>query len=276
MQNTLICIFVLMLCGTATPSGSVQEGDPRSAATNKTAGKTSSKPAILEMRILATDEYEKERVYFDLAEERKRLLAWMAKPVHKLILEKDLSAIEVYNKASAEHGGPKSSKLRWCPHLIKPNSDHPRRWGFSFALNKGSKIGAVPLYSKEDYRKGPNKEQAYLVELLPVNMHGEHFNQDDLDPASLRVAMVSGGRTCHLRYALKEERKKAYSAWTIKVSGEVYAMIVDGRVVMAFVLRSSTPCRGHISGLTEPEAKKLVKRIQAASTPAAKSQEQGR
>lgn len=200
----------------------------------------------LEIRALAKSDDREDGVSFDMAEECRRLKAWLSDPAHRQRVQQHPEAIEAFDALPTERGGPASRCLRWAPHPIRPSASDPKVWDFSFA---SSEQGVVPAFSPQEYARGPRAEEApFLVELFPINMHEEHFTGADIDPATVaRTPDPTTGQPA-LLYQLKNEQANRYADFSAKYLHEPSAILVDGVVREAPIFQARIYGQGLLSG----------------------------
>lgn len=107
----------------------------------------------LEFRILASEQYVKGGVTYNLREERRRLEEWLnaADGANRKLIAVDPAAIDMFNKLPADVGGPQAGDhLRWRPQLIEPSLVDASRWGRAESFgDSGPQPTVLPLPRSE-------------------------------------------------------------------------------------------------------------------------------
>ncbi len=225
----------------------------------------------LEMRIVAGDDYDKNGVKFNLANEKKRLQDWLSGGGKALVVE-DFKNIENFNSLPTAQGGPEAyGQVAWFAHFVVPSSKSTDVWDYSFA--KDSSLPAVALFEDaewnnrlitEEAKKKPAAERR-LLEFLAINMNEVKFTGEDLEPSGVRPDVSSDGSPA-VAYLVKAARASEYADWSEQYIGKNSAIILNNVVKSAPVFRSRIPGRGQISGnFTQPEVLELVKVLRTGS-----------
>lgn len=173
------------------------------------------KPAIVEFRMVATDRYvgrdeEPLRPRFDLAEERKRLDAWLAKGENAARVKADPKAIRAFNRLTAARGGPANWYLRWYPGRTHYLDDAHR--GF-----------------------------------VPINLHERGFDERHFDLDALKLTRSGLGEYVFV-YAMEQRAGLLYSKMTARHRGEHCAILVRGVVRVAPKIQDQLAAKGVIAG----------------------------
>lgn len=225
----------------------------------------------LEMRIVAGDDYDKNGVKFNLANEKKRLQDWLNTGGKALVVE-DFKNIENFNSLPTAQGGPEAyGQVAWFAHFVVQSSKSADVWDYSFA--KDSSLPAVAVFEDtewnnrlvtEEMKKRPADERR-LLEFLAINMNEAKFTGEDLEPSGVRPDVSSDGSPA-VAYLIKAARASEYADWSEAYIGKNSAIILNNVVKSAPVFRSRIPGRGQISGnFTQPEVKELVKVLRTGS-----------
>jgi len=225
----------------------------------------------LEMRIVAGDDYDKNGVKFNLANEKKRLQDWLNGGGKALVVE-DFKNIENFNSLPTAQGGPEAyGQVAWFAHFVVPSTKSADVWEYSFA--KDSSLPAVAVFEDtewnnrlitEDMKKKPANERR-LLEFLAINMNEVKFTGEDLEPSGVRPDVSSDGSPA-VAYLIKAARASEYADWSEQYIGKNSAIILNNVVKSAPVFRSRIPGRGQISGnFTQPEVQELVKVLRTGS-----------
>ena len=231
--------------------------------------------ALLELRVLAAPGYESGGVSFDMAAERERLTAWLAADENAQRVRRDPWSVERFNGLATDAGGSVSEHLRWYPHVIRPRVSEPRRWEFAYGVTPP--IAAVRVFELSEYQSGPTAATKRLVELLPVNLHAPGFTASDLDGSSVAVheptargpeATAAGYPV--VEFAVREDRRDAFAAWTEEHVGGHMAVIVRRELraaprLMARIARAATIA----ANFTDKEAEELATDLKAKAAGAA-------
>ncbi len=205
---------------------------------------------------------------FKLAEESRRLKRWIEAGDNHDRLRRAPDKVEMFGWLREDEGGPISPWLRWYPRIIRKDKHRPDR--FEFALsNLHGNIIAVPLFSPDQYQQGPQTMSPQLVEFVPISMHEPYFNQNDFDPASLRIIPPRrvGDSQFRIRYAFNPKRAEDLAEWTERHLLRVAPVILDNQIVRAEVIRTTQPKQGILlAGHSLAAAQALVGRIQTRIT----------
>ena len=207
----------------------------------------------LEMRMLAAEGHSKLE-NLDLAEEKRRLLAWLK--ANEKHIEEDPLAISIFNELPRGMGGtlPGRKKLRWVPIYRK----HNPKW----------KPGAVEesRWIYEGHSKALSLHNGKGPYFLPIDWQEEYFSAVDLDPTRSSATVDETGRPA-LFYQMKASRAKAYSDWSHRHKDYHCAIIINDWVHVAPVFISQISGPGIIScgGFSTAEVKKFVRALRLAS-----------
>ena len=218
----------------------------------------------LEMRMIASGDYGEDGVQFDLARETKQMQEWLDAGGRERLLA-DSAAIDGY-RAISKH-------LKWFVHRVRPWGDRPGSW--RFRLSDSPAVAGVVVNSAADWNAGvipahikarPVAER-FLLEVVPVNMHQEHFSGSDIDHAATTVVEESDGGF-GLVYTLRGPRAGEYADWSEEHIGECCAIIWDGELLGAPMFTSRIPGLGRISFGVDRDKAELVKSAMADQLPA--------
>ena len=215
----------------------------------------------LEMRMLARDDYAEADL--GLEQERERLEAWLDQG-GRATLQKDLGAISQYRAAAPD-------KIRWVPRKVPADQG---RWRHSLSQLPGTRNATVRVYTDEQWnnQRVPaamlNDENAFLVELVAVNMHETSFSHRDLKRDKVGLAVSQNGEPC-VSYEFVQPRRKDYAAWTEKHIRHATAIIVNGELISAPVFVGKIVGRGVIQGKFDmAEAEALISALRSGALPA--------
>ena len=98
---------------------------------------------LFQERIVATPQYEKGGVIFDLPGEKKRLQAWVSRNSNRDGLLRDPLGISAYHALHKDAGGRISQHVKWFPHKVKADLSDS--------------------YTQMDFRKSRLQEHVVLV-----------------------------------------------------------------------------------------------------------------
>lgn len=220
--------------------------------------------SALEMRPVAVQPEDGE-VWFELADEQDRLLAWL--DAHADEVKRDpVAAIDAFHALLPAEGGPLAGeRLRWYPRPFGPDRNNAARWEPSYAQFVKGVVAPVdeahlqPRPLAPPGKGGESQVPAPPVEWVPVDMGDECFTGHDLAAAS--ISEDDQGRLA-LEYELLEPRKAAYGNWTERLTGRFSVVLVAGRVleVPKFVdaIRGG---RGRLSGISKAEAERIIHEV---------------
>ena len=215
----------------------------------------------LEMRILARNDYAEADL--GLEQERKRLEAWLGKG-GRAKLQEDLGAIDNYRAAAPD-------KIRWVPRKVRANQG---QWSYSLSQLPATGEATVRAFTDEQWnnRRVPaamlNDEDAFLIELVAVNLHETSFSHRDLQRDKVRLTVDQNGDP-GVRYEFVKERRKAYAAWSHKHIRHSSAIIVNGELLAAPIFVGKITGPGIITGNFDlPQAEALVAALQSGALPA--------
>ncbi|MEE2885917.1 MAG: hypothetical protein VX951_00670, partial [Planctomycetota bacterium] len=190
----------------------------------------------LQMQVCAYDKDPKtDETVFDLAEEKKRLEAWIKLEGNRDKLLKDPLNIDQFLRLPNADGGPIAprTKLRWVPHLIKKRL-HAESTAFDYSYSMASEGNAaqlagnvVTLFTPEEYSKGYTEEKPELVEFLPINFGEIGFTGKDLDANKVQPSVDNNGSPVVL-YEIIPERVQDYYDVSDKYTSYQSAIILDG------------------------------------------------
>ena len=252
----------------------------------------------LEIRVVATEDFEKDGVRFDLTTEKERLADWLGSGGREQV-RGDPRNIDRFNDDRTrgplarmkDASGAEEPALRWYPHLIRPSVEHDGSWERPFARDTQTTVGITPLGSatvavfdeitewnggkvpeallaaaKADPKKAP-----VLVEFVAINMKEESFGGADVDPTSLSVVFADDGRDngrIVVHYGVKPERVRAYSDWSGRYIRKHSAIILNGCICSAPYFATRIPGQGQISGgFTEDEVEALASCLRSGEMP---------
>lgn len=215
----------------------------------------------LEMRMLARGDYAEADLGLEL--ERKRLEAWLDKG-GRAKLQENLGAMDKYRPAAP-------SKIRWVPRKVRANQG---QWSYSLSQLPATREATVRAFTDEQWnnQRVPaamlNDEDAFLVELIAINLHETSFSHRDLQRDKIRLTVGQNGDP-GVCYEFVEERRKAYAAWSHKHIRHSSAIIVNGELLSAPIFVAKITGPGMISGNFDlPQAEALVAALQSGALPA--------
>ncbi|MCC6782130.1 MAG: protein translocase subunit SecD [Planctomycetes bacterium] len=234
----------------------------------------------LEFRVLASDQYNKGGVSFNVRAERTRLQQWLDANdgANRKLVAGDPEAIDIFNKLSPDLGGPQAGEnLKWRPRLVEPKLDDTSRWSGAESFgpagpnNEGP---AVAAFTATEWNGGLVPESAakggsgkpFLVEFLPINWHEQKFEGQDLDPSYTRGGLGSNGRSA-IHYRMRVDRQDAYADWSEEYKGQRSAIILNNIVYSAptFMGRISGPAEISSDTFTQREVDALVRTLRTGS-----------
>lgn len=171
--------------------------------------------ALFEFRMIASETYTGRpgaplRPRFDMAEEVRRLDAWLDEPRNAKRIKADKTAIARFNRTTKAAGGPANWYLAWYP---------------------------ARAHRSPGYHRG----------FLPINLHERAFTEQHLRLNSLRMSRGPIGEYC-FEYAFLPKHAKAYGETTGRNRNGLCAMIIRGVVRMAPKIMGRVPARGQLTG----------------------------
>lgn len=215
----------------------------------------------LEMCMLARYDYAEAEL--GLGQERKRLEAWLDKG-GRAVLKKDLRAISQYRAAAPD-------KIRWVPRKISADKG---RWGYSLSHLPGTRDATVRTFTDEQWNKQRvpaamlNAENAFLIELVAINVHEASFSHRDLNRDKVHLSVGFNGEA-GVAYEIVELRQKDYTAWTQKHIRHACGIIVNGELVSAPTFVAKITRAGIIVGNFDlASAETLISALQSGALPA--------
>ncbi|MCA8948997.1 MAG: protein translocase subunit SecD [Planctomycetes bacterium] len=244
----------------------------------------------LEMRIVADDDYsaaateDAPEIKFNLQAERTRLESWLKQPGNKELLTTKVEDItdnlRRYNEAGPAVGPLAFPNLAWYPRVIGRNDKDATRWDTSYAKMQSPALsrstvqvfddtewnnGVIPEAMEKAAADATPKREPFLVELIAVNMHEEHFTGDDLDPTGVSATTDQQGGMA-VAYSISGAKSLKYADWSEEYLNKASAIILNGIVKSAPVFESRIPGRGRITGdFTRAEVEELVKVLRTGS-----------
>lgn len=224
----------------------------------------------LEMRLLATPEYNEEGVRFELDDEKKRLEDWLALEGNMDMVREFPERVDVFNTLSTAEGGRNNQEhLWWYPAKVMPSPRDSTRWDFADSVGQNQSF-VVGTFDSQEYAAGPppkqGKDDPYLVEFYPVNMHAVHFTGEDMNAAGVRATTNPDDGTPCVQYEIAAGKKAAYADWSGDNKGNRSAIILNGFVKSAPSFLGRILNRGIITGrFTVQEAADLAKVIKTGS-----------
>ncbi|MHC4513985.1 MAG: hypothetical protein ACYTGW_04990 [Planctomycetota bacterium] len=224
---------------------------------------------LFQERIVATQQYDKGGVTFDLTKEKKRLEAWLQKAGNRHRLRSDPLMIAGYHALDSDQGGRISKHLQWFPHKVEANPDDSTRYDVPYSEKAGGRFQkshlhdfTVPLFTPAELRNGPSIVKRWLVEYVPINMHERGFTLQDLDLTHCWAGVDQDGRPAFY-YRIKPGSSEAYGNFSEEYIGFECALIVGGYVMSVPFFRSRISDRGQISMRTEDDVQGFVEQIRA-------------
>jgi len=224
----------------------------------------------LEMRMLAYDDYKKDNVTFNLANEKTRFEAWLQKPENKALLEKDPKDVRRYNEGVM---GPIAGRnLAWMMREIRPSTKNPEFWDTSYSFGELAPQ-TVKFYDDTQWNGGVIPEsvkalpvqQQRLVEYMAINMYERSFTGEDLDPSGVGVGTGNNGGP-GVSYRMSGELGAAYADWSDEHTGQASAIILNGIIKSAPTFQGKIVRNGIITGdFTVAEVEELVKVLRTGS-----------
>lgn len=233
----------------------------------------------LEMRIVAGPSYAENNVTFDLAEEKKRLEAWLNSGGRDLVRQDPATNIGLFNENSSQ--GPIAfGDLYWYPHIIRPKLDDSKVWDNAFFNDEDRSRGITPMgpatvrvFDDAAWNNGSlteemlarPEEDRQLLEFVAINWNERHFKGEDLKPSSVSGTFDTQGRRA-VSYETLDTLAGEYGDWSEKYLNDHSAIILNGVIRSAPYFVSRIPGRGQISGsFTEAEVAELVKVLRTGS-----------
>jgi preprotein translocase subunit SecD len=197
----------------------------------------------LEMRMLATRDYNRGGVRFDLGAELARLTKWLAREENKKRIMADPCAIAAFNRnaGNGKEDGPLSPHLHWLPaHAVQQRRKDAQ------GLEK-----EVWVYLPLSGRDGNSLTTAFGPEgidgpctyprFLAINRHEIFFTNEDVVRDSVHITQDDTGEPA-LVYDIVPRRMNAYADLSGSNVGNQQAIIVNGMV------RSAPMFLGRIAG----------------------------
>eukprot|EP00904_Undaria_pinnatifida_P001917 jgi/Undpi1/11726/HiC_scaffold_37.g14021.m1 len=255
----------------------------------------------LEMRIVALPTYARknnEGISFDFAEEKRRLESWLNEndgANRAAVLQNPAENIAVYNRLPAnQRGTAAGDNLKWHVRRIPVHPTDSSIWKPDYLLVsylQGSYRGFEgvqlfdpatdaaseldPVTRKNKLRRRADDKREYLIELIPINYHEEHFGGQDLSASGVYPTMEPTSGEPAVGYNLRAQRVDDYGEWSGKYKGEPSAIILNGEVRSAPSFRNAiTQGTGIISGgFTEREVDELVRVLRTGSLKVAPRQQ---
>ena len=224
----------------------------------------------LEMRMVAYDDYKKDNVAFNIAEEKKRFEAWLKSPDNKALIEKDPKNVRRFNEGVV--GPYAATKLAWFPREIKASPKSEDNWDRSYSIGELAPQ-TVKFYDDAQWNGGvipeavkelPVEEQR-LVEFLAVNMYETFFTGEDLDPSGVGVGTGQNGGP-GVNYRMRGDKTASYADWSAEHKGKSSAIILNGIIKSAPEFQNKITRNGIITGdFTVAEVEELVKVLRTGS-----------
>jgi len=223
---------------------------------------------LFQQRIVATRQYDKGGVSFDLPEEKQRLKAWLQQNNHRDSLRRDPLAISTYHALDKDTGGRISKHLQWFPHKVEADPMDRSRYELAYSQSVGrfekSQLDKyiVPLFTLSELGKGPTVMKRALVEYVPINMHERGFTLQDLDLTQCWAGFDQDGRPAFF-YRIKPGSSAAYGNFSEEYIGFECAIIIGGYVNSAPYFLSRIPSNGMISMGTQADVQEFAREIRA-------------
>lgn len=226
----------------------------------------------LEMRMVADGDYASGDVKFNIAEEKKRIEAWLKQPGNKEALYEDLRNLRHFNDDPVS--GPLAfGKLAWYPRLLQAKGGTEKTWDLSYTQAGQLAGSTVKAFEDAEWNNGlvpaavlqkPASQQR-LIELVALNLHEEHYTGDDLDPAGVSAGPGPNGGLA-VNYRIIDAKSGDYGEWSAKYIGKCSAIVLNGVLKSAPRFDSRIPGRGQIHGdFTKAEVEELVKVLRTGS-----------
>lgn len=96
--------------------------------------------------------------------ESERLAAWLSIADNRAAVQAEPAAIARFHDLPAEAGGPRSTMVRWFPHLVRAGADGTT-WQVPYGRINSI---AVPAYDLTSLRSGPKNRTDTLLEYVPL------------------------------------------------------------------------------------------------------------
>lgn len=187
----------------------------------------------LEMRVLATSDYRERGATFEIETEKRLVREWLDKDGNRDRVRAEPLAINLYNSTRKD--------LHWYPSVIRVKASDKTRWDRSYEDRE-----AVPVYDPAEFGAPPKDENAFLVELLPINMLEDSFTGSQMDPSGVYAGNDPDGKPA-VFYAFKGAFVSAYADWSEKYINKRSAIILNGIVESAPTFQSRIPGSGIIT-----------------------------
>lgn len=224
---------------------------------------------LFQERVVATPQYDKDGVTFDLAKEKTRLEAWLRKNDHRDTLRRDPRMISAYHALDEDKGGRLSKHLQWFPHKVEAHPLDNTRYQTPYSESAGLRFEkshldehVVPLFTSAELAKGPKVMKRWLVEYVPVNMHERGFTLADLDLTGCWTGVDHDGQPVFY-YQIKPTAREAYGRFSAEYIGFESALIVEGYVVAVPYFMTRISERGQVSMRTKADTEALVEAIRS-------------
>ncbi|MBI5850696.1 MAG: protein translocase subunit SecD [Planctomycetes bacterium] len=234
----------------------------------------------LEFRMLASEQYAKGGVSFNVREERRRLQEWLDANdgANRKLVAADPEAIDIFNKLGVDVGGPQAGEnLKWRAKLVEPNLDNLSHWAAAESFGPAGPItegSAVAAFTAQEWNGGIVPDDAkkggggkpFLVEYLPINWHEQKFDGQDLDPSYTRAGLGRNGRAA-IHYQMRVDRQTAYADWSEEYKGQRSAIILNNIVYSAPTFLGQILGAAEISSdtFTQREVDALVRTLRTGS-----------
>jgi len=237
----------------------------------------------LEFRIVADQDYASaatddsaEINFSNIAEEKKRLETWLQQPGNMALFADNIgdlvANVRRFNEDPSQ-GPINFSNIHWYVRLIGPSPSNPDAWDNSYTDVPLLAPSTVKAYDDAAWNNGlvpdevkqKDPRDQFLVELIAVNMHEDHFTGEDLDPSGVSPTTSRDGGLA-VAYQLNDTKSGEYADWSEKYLNKCSAIILNGIVESAPRFESRIPGAGQITGdFTRPEVEELVKVLRTGS-----------
>ena len=208
----------------------------------------------LELRLLATETYPE--VDLQLHQERQRLEAWLANGGLDQV-RKDPSSFATFEPAHPE-------RIRWVVRQVDPKN---KASNYLISNRKAGQPATLTTFSPEEWRTPPDNF-GHMLEIVAINRHARSFSGQDLDTKHARVD--KGRMMTSASYYLRADLKQDYTDWCKANEGQCCAVLLNGELITAPVLRSRNGARGMIAGNFDQQlADDLAMALRSSALPAA-------
>jgi preprotein translocase subunit SecD len=202
----------------------------------------------LEMRMLATGDYDREGVRFELAAEHARLWKWLGREENRSRIMADPCAIAAFNQnaGSGKEDGPSSPHLHWLPaHAVRQKRRDAQ--GIEQDVWVYRVLGGRPgSPSTLCFTPEGTEAKDTSPRFLAINRHEVAFTNKDLVRDAILITKDMTGSPA-IAYEIVPERAAEYADLSASHVGGQMAIIVNGIVHSAPMFMSRIEGRGQIT-----------------------------